>query len=64
MKYKLYRVSFQYSEKTFCTNIVKAYSLRDIDHEYSKYFWHDAKEASFFDLEEAERKHIPVINLL
>jgi len=60
---KSYRVSFQYSERTYCTNIVKATNENIIHEEYSKYKWHDMRLATESDIEEATRKGMPIITL-
>jgi hypothetical protein len=58
---KAYRVSFQYSERTYCTNIATAASLQDVEKEYSHYKWYSIRLATPDDLREAERKQMPVI---
>lgn len=60
---KNYKVSFQYSENVFCTNIVIAENENDVNKEYSKYAWVSIKEASNYDVEEAERKGMPIVTI-
>lgn len=60
---KAYRVSFQYSESTYCTNIARAEAVEDVEKYYSKYEWVSIKEAYEWDVEEAERKGMPVITI-
>lgn len=58
---KAYRVSFQYSESTYCTNIATAQNVQEVEKVYSRYQWHKITEATESDLREAERKGMPVI---
>lgn len=60
---KAYRVSFQYSERTYCTNIARAEAVEDVEKYYSKYEWVSIKEAHEWDVEEAERKGMPIITI-
>lgn len=60
---KAYRVSFQYSESTYCTNIARAEAVEDVEKYYSKYEWVSIKEAYEWDVEEAERKGMPIITI-
>ena len=61
MKYNIYRVSFQYSETTYCSNIAKALNRQDVENYYSEYPWYHIQEATESDLSEAARKGMPVI---
>lgn len=64
MKFNIYRVSFQYSETTYCSNIVKALNRQDVESYYSKYFWYHIQDATESDLSEADRKGMPVITIM
>lgn len=61
MKLLIFRVSFQYSENTYCTNIVKALCERDVVAAYKKYQWYSIQPATEYDLIEAEKKGMPVV---
>jgi predicted secreted Zn-dependent protease len=63
MKMEAFRVSFQYSERTYCTNIATALRLEDVEKAYSIYKWYSVKEATAADLEEATRKNMPIIQI-
>ena len=60
---KYYRVSFQYSETTYCTNIAKADNAEAVSDHYSRYAWHKVSEADAGDISEAERKGMPIIEI-
>ena len=55
-----YVVSFQYSQNIYCTNIAHG-DLDKIEKAYSKYAWHEIREANGNDLENAKRRKTPVI---
>ena len=57
----IYRVTFQYSETTYCSNVALADSREAVEAHYSKYTWANIEEGTAADLEEAERKGKPVI---
>ncbi len=61
---KMYKVSFQYSESTYCSNIVIASNEDDVREHYNSYSWFDIQPASEYDLECANRKGMPIINLV
>lgn len=60
---KYYRVNFQYSESTYCTNIAIAESLTNVIDHYDKYKWASVRPASEYDIQEAKRKHMPIIEI-
>lgn len=60
---KYYKVSFQYSESVYCTNIAHAETAADVEAHYSKYAWYSVKEAASYEVEEATRKGMPVIEI-
>ena len=48
---KYYKVSFEYSEGIYCTNIAIAESAAAVEAHYSEYPWVDVKECSAWELE-------------
>lgn len=58
-----YKVSFQYSEYIYCTNIAIAENIQDVEKHYSKYAWFNITEATDADIKEAERKGMPIITI-
>lgn len=56
-----FKVSFQYSESVYCTNIAHAESVEDVKAEYSKYTWFDVSPASTYNVEDAKRRGMPII---
>ena len=61
---KYFRVTFQYSETTYCTNIAIAADIETVNAHYnSKYKWSAARPADEYDIETARRKGMPFIEL-
>lgn len=60
---RYYKVSFQYSEYTYCANIAHADSIQDVEKHYSKYAWSNVTEATEYDVEEAKTKGMPIIEI-
>lgn len=60
---KAYRVSFQYSERTYCTNIATSNTLAAVEKAYSIYPWFSVREATPDDISEAQRKQMPIIQV-
>ena len=60
---KYYKVSFQYSESVYCSNIAHAETAADVEAHYSKYAWYSVKEAASYEVEEATRKGMPIIEV-
>ena len=60
---KYYKVSFQYSESVYCANIAHAETAADVEAHYSKYAWYSVKEAAAYEVEEATRKGMPIIEI-
>lgn len=58
-----FRVSFQYSEFVYGTNIAIAECRDDVEAYYSEYEWCSVKEATEYDMIEAERKGMPVVTI-
>ena len=59
-----YRVTFQYSENTYCTNIAHAADIETVNAHYNaKYAWSAARIADDYDIETARRKGMPFIEL-
>ena len=60
---KYFKVTFQYSEYVYCTNLAHAETAEDVEREYSKYTWRSVKEAQPWDVEEAKMKGMPIIEV-
>lgn len=58
-----YRITFQYSEITYCTNIAHAENIQDVEKHYSKYNILKIVEADQSDIDEATRKGMPIIEI-
>lgn len=59
----MYKVSFQYSENVYCTNIVIAENREAVNRHYNKYPWVNIRDASVYDIQEATAKGMPIITL-
>jgi len=60
---KYFKVTFELSEVVFCTNIVHAETLENIQKYYSKYKWFYAKSADECDVKTAIDRGMPVIEI-
>lgn len=61
---KYFNVSFQYSGSVYCANIAHAESAEDVEKHYSeKYEWCKVSEATAADVEEAQRKGKPIVEI-
>ena len=60
---KYYCVSFQYSENVYCANIAHAETVEDIKAHYSKYEWVSVTDCKGYELENAQRKGMPIIEI-
>lgn len=61
---KYFNVSFQYSESVYCANIAHAESAEAVEAHYSeKYEWCKVSEATAADVEEAQRRGKPIIEI-
>lgn len=60
---KFYKVSFEYSEGIYCTNIAIAESAAAVKEHYSEYSWVDVKECPAWELETCRAKGMPFINV-
>lgn len=58
-----YRVTFQYSETIYCTNIAIAENIQDVENHYKTRAWYHIEEATDGDIREAERKGMPIITI-
>lgn len=59
-----YHVSFKYSENTFCANIAHAETPEDVHAHYSKkYDWVAVTPAAPIDVESAQRKGMPIVEV-
>ncbi|MBR4590184.1 MAG: hypothetical protein IKO36_05905 [Bacteroidaceae bacterium] len=60
---KYYKVSFHYNDFVYCTNLVLANSREEVEEKYSKYDWFSITDAYYWDIAEAEKKGMPIIEL-
>lgn len=60
---KYYTVSFEYAEDIYCTNIAHAESVADVEAEYRKYNWVKVRESAAYEVEEARRRGMPIIEV-
>ena len=60
---KYFKVTFEYAEGIYCTNLAHAETAEDVEREYSKYPWQSVKEAQPWDVEEAKMKGMPIIDV-
>ena len=60
---KYYNVDFQYSETVYCSNIAHAESAEDVESHYSKYAWVKVSDAQPHDVENAQRRGKPIIEI-
>ena len=60
---KYFKVTFEYAEGIYCTNLAHAETAEDVEREYSKYPWQSVKEAQPWDVEEAKMKGMPIIEV-
>lgn len=58
-----YKVSFEYSEGIYCTNMAHAESAADVEKHYKKYTWCSVREAAPYELDEAKAKGMPIIEI-
>lgn len=60
---KYFKVTFEYAEGIYCTNLAHAESIEDVERHYSEYAWQSVKEAQPWDVDEARAKGMPVIEI-
>lgn len=58
-----YKVSFEYSEGIYCTNMAHAENAADVEKHYSKYTWCSVREAAPYELDEAKAKGMPIVEI-
>lgn len=58
-----YKVSFQYSESVYCSNIAHAENEEAVKEHYSKYEWFSVSPATEADVETAKKKGMPIIEI-
>lgn len=58
-----FKVTFQYSETTYCTNIAIAENETKVNEHYKKYAWHNISEAKDYEVLEAKRKGMPIVEI-
>jgi len=57
----IFRVSFQYSESVYCSNLAISDNAKAVEAHYSKYAWYHIEEGNESDLKEAEEKGKPIL---
>ena len=60
---KYFKVTFEYAEGIYCTNLAHAETAEDVEREYSKYPWKSIKEAQPWDVDESKMKGMPIIEV-
>ena len=60
---KYFKVTFEYAEGIYCTNLAHAETAEDVEREYSEYPWKSIKEAQPWDVDEAKMKGMPIIEV-
>ena len=60
---KYYKVTFEYDENLYCTNIARADNIDAIKAYYNEYAWLDIKESPEWEVESFRRKGCPFINV-
>lgn len=60
---RYYKVTFEYSEGIYCTNLAHAETAEDVEREYSRYSWSSIKPAQPWDVDEARAKGMPIIEV-
>lgn len=60
---KYYKVSFQWSDSVYCTNIAHAETEDAVKAHYAKYEWASVTEAKPWELDEAKAKGMPFIEV-
>ncbi len=63
MEKKYYKVSYQHSESVYCSNIAHAESVEAVEAHYSKYNWCSVSECEEWELESAQRRGMPIIEI-
>lgn len=63
MEKKYYKVSYQHSESVYCSNIAHAESVDAVEAHYSKYSWCSVSECEAWELESAQRRGMPVVEI-
>lgn len=58
-----YSVSFQYSESVFCANIAHGEKTAIEEHYKSQYEWVSIKPASQWEIDDAKRKGMPIVEI-
>lgn len=59
----IYKVTFQYSDSVYCSNIAISDNSDKVKDHYSKYSWYDISAGNDNDLRSAELKGMPIIKL-
>ncbi len=60
---KYFKVSFEYSEGIYCTNIAHAETAEAVEAHYSEYTWRAVKECPAWELETYRAKGCPFIEI-
>lgn len=60
---KYFKVSSAYAEDVYCANIAHAESMEDVETEYAHYNWYSITAAMQYDVEEARRTGMPIVDI-
>lgn len=58
-----FKVSFQYSESVYCSNIAHAETAAEVEAHYSKYAWAAVEPAADWEVEAAARRGMPIVEI-
>jgi hypothetical protein len=60
---KYFKVSFEYCEGVYCSNIAYAEKKEDVEAYYNKYAWRSVSDCAEWELNEAKAKGMPIITI-
>ncbi len=63
MEKKYYKVTYQHGESVYCSNIAHAESVEAVEAHYSKYNWCSVSECEAWELESAQRRGMPIVEI-
>lgn len=63
MEKKFYKVTYQHSESVYCSNIAHAESVEAVEAHYSKHNWCSVSECEAWELESAQRRGMPIVEI-
>lgn len=60
---KYFKVSYQHAENIYCANIAHAETAAEVEAHYSKYAWVSVSDAAPYDVDEARRRGMPIVEI-